>query len=242
MSMQSRIWTYWKTHTSFSLSLKCAAILLLFLLSVLIVACSSAASGGSTDLGNPQVTVTVHLGDTNGSPTPPLPSYWCGAWATQTSPAYYATSTVGIYAKFVHNVNQNPVGMGGATAVATVHWADRTNSTQTVTTSSDGLAVFAIPTAGRAADINTVTLVEVDFTASDGTTCQVNDDRQAFFTLIGASSGVGTATTPSANASPTGIAGPTSTCTPQSTPHFFLRRTPTPIAFPSPIPTLKPGC
>jgi hypothetical protein len=81
-------------------------------------------------------------------------------------------------------VNQNPVGVAGATAGATVHWADGTTSTQTVTTSSDGLAVFAIPITGKAEDINAVTLVEVDFTSKEGATCQVKDDRQAFFTLM----------------------------------------------------------
>jgi hypothetical protein len=53
-----------------------------------------------------------------------------------------------------------------------------------VTTSSDGLAVFAIPITGKAEDINAVTLVEVDFTSKEGATCQVKDDRQAFFTLM----------------------------------------------------------
>jgi hypothetical protein len=84
----------------------------------------------------------------------------------------------------VQTVNQNPVGVAGATAGATVHWADGTTSTQTVTTSRDGLAVFALPLAGKAGDSNTVTLVEVDFTSQEGATCQVKDDRQAFFTLL----------------------------------------------------------
>src|SRR5437588_12400646 len=132
MPMQAYRWNDWKTKTSFSLSLKCGAILLLFCLSVLIVACSSGAGGSSTDLGNPQVTVTIQLG-ANGSPTPPLPDYWCGAWATQTAPVYNMTSTVGVYAKFVHNVNQNPEGIGGATAIATVYWADQSNNTYTTT-------------------------------------------------------------------------------------------------------------
>src|SRR5436853_2052746 len=213
MPMQSHIWNCWKVKTSFSLFLKCGAILLLFFLSVLIVACGSGAGGSSTDLGNPQVTVTIQLGG-NGSPTPPLPDYWCGAWATQTSPAYNMTSTVGVYAKFVHNVNQNPVGVGEASATAIVRWADGTSNTQTVTTTNDGLAVFSIPTGGRAADINTVTLIEVDFVAKDGTTCKVQNDRQAFFTLTGGSSTATATMTLSPTASPTGIANPTPTCTP----------------------------
>jgi hypothetical protein len=185
--MQSRMRNAWKTPPSFSLFLPGAAILLLILLSGLLGACSSTPSGGARELGNPQAVVTVHLGETNGSPTPTLPSYWCGAWATQTSPAYNATATVGVYAKFVRTVNQNPVGVGQASATARVRWADGTNDAQTVTTTNDGLAVFSIPTEGRAADINTLTLVEVEFTSKEGATCQVKDDRQAFFTLMTAS-------------------------------------------------------
>ena len=239
MPMQSHIWNCWKVKTSFSLFLKCGAILLLFFLSVLIVACGSGAGGSSTDLGNPQVTVTIQLG-ANGSPTPPLPDYWCGAWATQTSPVYNMTSTVGVYAKFVHNVNQNPVGVGEASATAIVRWADGTSNTQTVTTTNDGLAVFSIPTGGRAADINTVTLIEVDFVAKDGTTCKVQNDRQAFFTLMVVSPTAATATMiASPTASPTGVS-PTPTCTPLPRP--LLKRTPTPRPNPTPSPTTPPAC
>jgi hypothetical protein len=238
MPVQSHLRNYWKANTSFSLSLKCGAILLLFFLSVLIVACSSGTGGSSTDLGNPPVTVTIQLG-ANGSPTPSLPDYWCGAWATQTSPAYNTTSTVGVYAKFVHNVDQNPVGVGEASATAVIRWADGTSNTQTATTTNDGLAVFSIPTAGRAADINTVTLIEVDFVAKDGTTCKVQNDRQAFFTLMAASSTTPTVTsTSSPTASPTGIVSATPTCTPLPRP--LLRRTPTPNPVPSPTP--RPLC
>jgi hypothetical protein len=151
------------------------------------------------------------------------------------------TSSVGVYAKFVHNVGQNPVGVEGASATAIVHWADGTSNTQTATTTSDGLAVFAISTSGKAVDINTVTLVEVDFVAKDGTTCDVKDNRQAFFTLMAVSATAVTATiTPSLTASPTGIANPTPTCTPLPTAH--LRRTPTPNPNPIPSPTPRPVC
>jgi hypothetical protein len=239
MSVQEHIGTAWKTKASFSLSLKCAVILLLFSLSVLIVACSSGAGGSSTDLGNPQVTVTIQLG-ANGSPTPPLPNYWCGAWATQTSPVYNSASTVGVYAKFVHTMNQNPVGVAGASATAIVHWADGTSNTQTAATTPDGLAVFSIPTGGRAADINTVTLIEVDFVAKDGTTCKVQNDRQAFFTLTGGSSTATATMTLSPTASPTGIANPTPTCTPLPRP--LLKKNPTPTPKPTPNPTPRSGC
>ncbi|MBV8822047.1 MAG: hypothetical protein JO125_06225 [Chloroflexi bacterium] len=200
-----------KTRTSLTLYVKCAAILLLFTLSVLIVACGNKA--GSAQLGDPVVTVTIHLGeDQNASPTPTLSPYWCGAWATQTSPAYYSTSSVGVYAKFTQNIGGNPRGVGGASATATVIWPDGSTITQAVTTSADGLAVFSIPTTDRASAINKITLVTVTFQKIGLPTCTVKDDQAAFFTLV--------VVTPT----------PTSTGTPSTT------GTPNPIETVFPIP------
>src|SRR5947209_7966626 len=89
--MRLQLWKSWKKTTSYSLYLKCSAIFFFLMLSVLIVACGGNSSTNPTDLGNPEVTVTIRLGGGNASPTPPLPDYSCGAWATDTSPA----STVG---------------------------------------------------------------------------------------------------------------------------------------------------
>src|SRR5437588_12291414 len=69
------------------LAIKCGAILFLFLLSALIVACGANATASAGALGTPQVTVTISL---NGQQTsvPTAPPYSCGAWVTNTSPSY----------------------------------------------------------------------------------------------------------------------------------------------------------
>ncbi|MBV9230212.1 MAG: hypothetical protein JOZ18_12940 [Chloroflexi bacterium] len=185
--MQPRIWKQRKLNTTLSLYLKCGAILLLFLLSVLIVACSDGTGAANTtgSLNGPVVTVTIHLGDGYGnSPTPTLPDYTCGAWATQTTPPMNMASNVGVYAKFVHNVNGNPEGVDGATATALVLWPDGTNDTLTTNTTPDGLATFSIPIADKASAVNKITLVKVTFSKPGIPTCTVDVDRAAFFTLV----------------------------------------------------------
>src|SRR5438093_5746687 len=110
----------YKTKTLLNLILKCSAISFLFFISILIVACSSNGSG-QLNLGTPVVTVTIKLGQDVGSPTPTLSSYYCGGWATDTSPAFNTTSTVSIFGKFTHtDGNSNPEGVGGATASAQI--------------------------------------------------------------------------------------------------------------------------
>src|SRR5713101_1001556 len=112
-----------KTNTLLSLIIKCSAASFLFFISILIVACSN---NGSSQLnpGTPVVTVTIKLGQDTGSPTPMLSPYYCGGWATDTSPPFSSTSTVSIFGKFTHTVtvdgNSNPEGVGGATATATI--------------------------------------------------------------------------------------------------------------------------
>src|SRR5438270_1315644 len=120
--MRLQFWQHGKTSISSSLYLKCGAIFLLFLFSVLNVACGSNAS--NTQLGQPAVTVTINLDGSNGSPTPPLPEYTCSAWVTNTTPGLNTTSVIGVYAKFVHNVNGNPEGVSPASATTTVLWPD----------------------------------------------------------------------------------------------------------------------
>ena len=229
--MQFRFWQREKMYTSLSLYLKCSAIFSLFLLSVLVVACGSGAAtvSGSGNLGNPPVTVTIQLGVGNGSPTPSLPPYSCGAWATNTTPAYNTTQ-VGVYAKFVQNVDGNPQGVDAATATATVTWADGSVTTLTAQTTADGLAVFAVPTAGRVAAINHFTFVTITFHKDGIPDCNVGQDKAAFFTLVVVSP---TANTPTpGNGTPTSsptVTGPVPTCTPQPTRNPKPRRTPIPL-------------
>src|SRR5258708_25112837 len=123
-----------------SLYLKVGALVFLLFLSVLIAACSS--NGGSTQLnpGTPVATVTINLNQSGGSPTPPLQAYYCGGWATDTTPAFNPNSIVNVYGKVTQNVDGNPEGDEGATATATILWPDGSFSPLTATTTSDGLS------------------------------------------------------------------------------------------------------
>ncbi len=186
-SMQLQERKQQKTSFGFSFYFKCGAIFLLISLSALIAACSS---GGTTDTNTnpvnlqqgPQPTVTIRIGNTNASPTPPLPPVWCGAWATQNTVSS-TSAIVGVNAKFTRNVNGNPEGIAGANATASLTWPDGTPFTQTVQTSTDGLAVFSIPVVNKPNTINQIILVQVTFN-KDGTTCAVNGGREAYFVLI----------------------------------------------------------
>ncbi|HLX39713.1 MAG TPA: hypothetical protein VKR42_04235, partial [Ktedonobacteraceae bacterium] len=212
---------------SFSLYLKCSSILALFAFSVLIVACSNSSD---TNLGQPVVTVTINLNQSNGSPTPPAPAYTCEAWVTNTSPGI-GSPVVDIYAKYVHNVNGNPVGVGQSIATANVLWPDGNVANITSTTTSDGLAVFAASTANRAADLNRIVLVTVSFQASQGAPpCTVTSDRAAFFTLVVATATSAVTPTAAVTATPTvgGTVTPTPTPTPKICPTPGRKKTPTP--------------
>ena len=213
-----------KDHNGMGLTLsfyiKCGAIFLLFLLSVLIVACGG-DNNTAVNLGGPVVTVTISIGQSNASPTPTTPNYWCGAWATQTTAGLNPNTVVGVYAKFTRNVNGNPEGVDGATATAVVQWPDGTSNVFTANTTPDGLAVFAVPAANKVGALNRSTLVTVTFTKPGLTSCVVDGNRAAFFTLVLAS--------PTATASPTSTATDTAgTVTPTDTVTPRPRRTPTP--------------
>src|SRR5579883_527708 len=207
--MFSRFWSLFRSQPG--LLLKSGSVCFLFLISVLIVACG--ANNSAQVPGSPPVTVTINLDQTFGSPTPALPPYSCGAWATQSTPAYAPNAIVDVYAKFVQNVNGNPVGMGGAHAVAYVSWPDGTSSQIPETTTSDGLAVFPIPLQPSA--LKGIVLVAVSFTSADGQhTCSVTQNQRAFFTAIQVSP------TASPSSSPTGSpsVGPTDTPTDSPSP------------------------
>lgn len=220
MQLQKRKQSEKKVSLTFSL--KCGAILLFFLLSILVAACGGGANT-TTNINGPVVTVTIRIGNTNNnSPTPALPDYWCGAWATQTSPGFSTTGIVSVYAKFTHNVNGNPEGVDGAGATATVLWADGQPDNIPATTTPDGLAVFSISTANRASAINKITLVTVRFDKPGVPTCIVGPGNAAFFTLVPvsptAAPGDGTPTgtspaNPKATKTPKGFPGPIGTIT-----------------------------
>ena len=218
-----------KKRTTLFLLAKCAGILLFFVLAVIVVACGS--DNSQVAPGTPVATLTIVFGQSNGSPTPPLAQYYCGGWATDTTPAYSPGSVINVYGKFTQTVSGNPVGVSGASAIATVFWPDGNTETEKTTTTSDGLAVFTI--AIQASAINHVVLVQMNFTAPNGTTCNLTSP--AFFTALVVSP---TATT-TAMPSPTGSASPTPSVTPSVSPSPGGTGTPTVI--PSPTPTKTPG-
>jgi hypothetical protein len=205
-----------RTTTFLNLIIKSSAISFLFLISILIVACS--ANGSSqVDPGTPIVTVTIKLGQDIGSPTPPLSKYYCGGWATDTSPPFSSTSTVSIYGKFTHIVDGNPEGVGGASATATVQWPDGTYDTKTATTTSDGLAVF--PVLIKASAINKLVTITIQFTSPNTPPCTI--PSAAYFTAIQVSpTPTKTAvpsTTPSGSPTPGGTVTPTGSPSPSPT-------------------------
>ena len=185
--MRAQLWDASRGHLG--LALKCGAVLFLFLISVLVVACG--ANNTAQAPGDPPVTVTINLNQTFSSPTPDLAPYQCGAWVTNTTPAFVPGAPVMVYAKFVHIVNGNPQGIGGVHAEATYLWPGDTPASVAATTTADGLAVFQAPMSQNAD--NHVVIVDVTFNApaggqpcSDITDNNGHDDG-AFFTPIDAS-------------------------------------------------------
>ncbi len=179
--MRSRIWNVRREHLG--ISLKCGSVFFLFLISVLVVACG--ANNTAAAPSDPPVTVTINLNQTFASPTPPQAPYSCGAWATVSTPVYNPGSTIQVYAKFVQNVDGNPVGMASAHANATFFWPSDPQTNVSATTTSDGLAVFSTPILPSA--VNHVVLVEVNFTSADnahGCSVTRKDNNAAFFTAI----------------------------------------------------------
>ena len=222
----------WKQRTKnapLSLNLKCGAILLLFLFGMLIVACGTTPT--TANLGQPDVTVTINLSQNDSSPTPPLPEYTCSAWVTNTSPGI-GSSTIGVYAKFVHNVHGNPKGVYPAQGTATVLWPDGSVNV-TANTTSDGLAIFPVSVANKFADLYKIILVTIAFQGPQGVPpCNVTVDRAAFFTLVisapAAPATAGAPPTANSTAAATAIATSSPTISPSPCPTVNPKKTPTP--------------
>ena len=202
-----------KTNTLFNLIVKCSAISFLFFISTLIVACSS---NGTSQLnaGTPVVTVTINLGQDTGSPTPTLSPFYCGGWATNTSPSFSPTSTVSIFGKFTQIVGGNPLGIEGATATATIQWPDGTSDTMTTTTTSDGLAVF--PVTIKPSAVYKLVTISITFTKAGIQQCTI--PSAAYFTAILVSPTPTKKSTPTLSTTPSGSPTPVGSGTPSPTP------------------------
>lgn len=224
-----------KKNNTLALYVKLSAILFLLCLSILVVACGGSTSA-QQDPGTPVVTVTINLGQVIGSPTPPLKAYYCGGWATDTSPPFDQTSVVTVFGKFTHiDVDGNPEGVGGAIAKATINWPDGTPDTMTVTTTPDGLAVF--PVAVKASAINKVVTIKITFTIPPATQPTCSIPSAAYFTAILVSPTPSNTAMPSATNSATPSDTPFSGTPTPFTPTHCRKCTPTP----SPSSTTKPG-
>jgi hypothetical protein len=211
--MWSQHWKPWQNNISLFFLIKCGAIALFFILSILVVSCGSSSAQGN--LTNPAVTVTVNLGVISGSPTPNFPDYACGGWATNTSPPFSLSSKVDVYAKFTHTVQGNPVGVADASGTAIVLWPDGTTDTLSATTGTDGLAVF--PVALKPIAINKIVLIQISFSKQGIPSCSI--PQAAYFTAILVS--------PTSSASPSSTS-PTGTGTPTGTPSTTPKPTKTP--------------
>ncbi len=218
--MQSRPARY---KRSLPLVLKCGGIFLFFLLTVIVVACSSDTTQALP--GTPVATLTVVFGQFNASPTPALSPYYCGGWATDTTPAYSPNSVINVYGKYTQTIEGNPVGVSGASAVATVFWPDGSTATEKTTTSSDGLAVFSITM--QASAINHVVLIQMTFSIANVAPCTLTSD--AFFTAILVSPTATNTAMPSPTPSVTPSVSPTAggTITPTGTPTILPTASPT---------------
>ncbi len=170
--------------SSFFLCLKCGAVALLFLLCGVVAGCNSGSSDTQTVSNNPFANGTIDPNGSNGTPTPPLPAYLCGAWVTNTSPAFSPDRPISVFAKYVQtNTPQNPgnpVGVNGATGTATIQWPDGSTDTVTAKTTSDGLAVFPVVVKVDAA--NKIVLVQVSFSKDGADPCTV--PQPAYFTPV----------------------------------------------------------
>jgi hypothetical protein len=138
------------------------------LLLLLLTACGPTVSQPPT-----QQKITIYSNFQNQeTPSPPVPLYRCGAWASNNAPGPY--STIIIYAK----LTQNLVGISGGIATATAHFKDTNVALkQQPISDNGGYVTFLLPLEGRQPD-GVPTTVDVSFNVA-GETVQCTP---AFFT------------------------------------------------------------
>lgn len=119
------------------------------------------ACGPTAHQIQPQPTSTINKSfQAKVSPVPTPATYRCGAWASNNAPN--AFSTISIYAKLTRDVN----GVGGATAVAVVHFPNNDVTLDQIATSdSGGYVTFTLTLLGRQPR-QVPTTVDVTFTVA----------------------------------------------------------------------------
>ena len=195
-----------RTPSDISLYVKCGVLLLFLLItSISIIACSSTGSNSPNSAANlnaPPVTITIQF-DNGTTALPTQAPYLCGAWITNTSPAFIPNTTIPVYAKFIHLTNGNPQGMSGATAQAVVHFADgSTVPLPATTTGSDGLAVFSFKLPNKQIIAGHNNVVTVTFSGANGTSCSLDTNHGAYFTPLLVTPTVTPTPTPPTNTKP----------------------------------------
>jgi hypothetical protein len=138
------------------------------MLLLLLTACGPTVSRPPTQ---PKITVESDF-QNQAAPPPPVPTYRCGAWASNNAPGPY--STIFIYAKLTQNI----IGVRGAVPTATAHF----NGTDVIlkqqpVSDGGGYVTFLLPLEGRQPD-GVPTTVDVSFKVN-GETVQCTP---AFFT------------------------------------------------------------
>ncbi len=185
------MWLHRFNYDRLPLLCKCSGVVLLMLSMVLIVSCGSDTSQNAP--GTPVATITIRFGQFSGSPTPDLNGFYCGGWATNTTPPYSMNGIEYIY-------------------VATILWPDGSTQVENATTGSDGIAVFAIPL--RPSAINHLVQIQITFT-SGSETCTI--PSAAYFTAIVASPTATNTAMPSPTTTSTPTVTPTGSLTPVGT-------------------------
>jgi hypothetical protein len=144
------------------------AILLPFI--ILLISCG----GPTVEQAVPQQTVTVNPKfQSQLSPIPTLPTYRCGAWASNNTPG--PNDTITIYAR----LTQNLAPVNGAMASAVVHFQGNDQALdQHPTSDTGGYVSFTVSLQGQQ-PVKIPATVEVTFTNFPGGTLRCS---QAFFT------------------------------------------------------------
>ncbi|HLI06706.1 MAG TPA: hypothetical protein VKV40_09070 [Ktedonobacteraceae bacterium] len=136
----------------------------------LLAACSSV----TTSALKPQPTVTINPSfQSQISPIPTMPTYACGAWASNNAPG--PGSMITIYAKLTKDIK----GVSGATASAVVHFQSGDVSLPGQQSDSGGYVSFPLPLEGRQ-PVNVPATVTVTFSNVPGYTGTLQ--CTAFFT------------------------------------------------------------